>query len=157
MRAVRPTRVSLLVSETVSGQISASGHRIGYQPRFHLCYPLGNHVRMDNSVNDAQTPASDILTNIADHGELILQAMSPGMGPSLDVVVWASHWVAFGTWIVKDLLGPERVAQFGSSPEYGDRTSEVHPLPEGIAESLISYWHSVAWRIDRLREWGQSL
>lgn len=105
-------------------------------------------------MNDKQTSTSDILTNLADHGELILQAMRPGMDPGLGVVVWVAHWVAIGTWVANGLLGPDRAAQFESSPEYGEKTSETHPLPEGIAESLIDYWHSVAWRIDQLREWA---
>jgi hypothetical protein len=108
-------------------------------------------------MNATQTPTSDILTNLADHGELILWAMRPGMDPGLGTAVWVAQWIAYGTCIVNGLLGADRAAEFESSVEYGDKRSEAHPLPEGIEEYAIGYWHSVAWRIDQLREWGRSI
>jgi len=105
-------------------------------------------------VNDTRISTGNILANLADHGELILHAMRPGMDPGLGVVVWVGNWVAIGTWIVNGLLGQDRAAQFESSLKYRGKTSEAHPLPEGIPESLVDYWHSVAWRIDQLREWA---
>jgi hypothetical protein len=107
-----------------------------------------------NFLNDTRTLTSDILTSLADHGELILQAMRPGMDPGLGTVVWVAQWIAYGTLIVNGLLGADRAAQFESSVKYGAKRSEAHPLPEGVEESLIGYWHSVSWRLDQLREWA---
>lgn len=105
-------------------------------------------------MNITRTTTSDILTNLAEQGELILRTMRPDMNPGPGVLEWEALWVATGTLMANGLLDPDRAAQFKSSPEYEDKTSEAHPLPERIEKYLISYWHSVAWRIDQLREWA---
>jgi len=86
-----------------------------------------------------QPPTAEVLQQLADSGELVLLQMQPlgplQLGQEMSLAQLASHWVQLAAIVVQFNLGPESASKL-------------------LKVSSATYWNSVAWRIDQLREWA---
>ena len=106
-------------------------------------------------VNDEQLSVAQTLTNLADMGELVLLTMTPpALGFFQDLVIAdnAAKWAQLARAVVRITIGESEANEL--APGTPDRDSPDHPQPKDISPDLAEYWNSVAWRIDRLREWA---
>lgn len=105
--------------------------------------------------NDEQSSASATLTNLANLGEMYLQMMTPpalGIFQNMAIADRAAQWAQVAIFVVRIALGESQCKEL--SPGTPGRSSPAHPAPDDIAPDLADSWDSVAWRIDKLREWA---
>jgi transcriptional regulator with XRE-family HTH domain len=106
--------------------------------------------------DDEQPSAAMTLTHLANLGEMHLGAMDPpdlGTLANLAIADRAAQWAQVVTFVVRMTLGESQAEELApaAAPR---RNSTAHPRPDDIAPELADYWDSVAWRIDKLREWA---